>query len=177
MGAPAALAVAPSRLADQWRRLYAADPQAAGSDASADLVDAQGRVRALVLTLSSPADWSLIGRVWRGVQADLGLPAPAIAVNGVDGFSLWFSLAEPCAPTRAAAWLGALCERYLVDVEPHRLRRWPASPSAATEAAASEAEPAPVPRPQGSSGNWSAFVASDLAPVFDDAPWLDLHPG
>lgn len=164
-----------SRLAEQWRRLFAAD--AAPSTApSAGLVDAQGRVRALVLTLSHPADWSLIGRVWRGVQADLGLPAPAIAVNGVDGFSLWFSLAEPCAPSLADAWLGALCERYLADVEPHRLRRWPSS-SSASSSASPDGDPAPVPRLQGASGNWSAFVAPDLAPVFGDTPWLDIPPG
>jgi len=25
-------------------------------------------------------------------------------------------------------------------------------------------------------GNWSAFVAADLAPVFVDTPWLDIPP-
>jgi hypothetical protein len=33
-----------------------------------------------------------------------------------------------------------------------------------------------VPARQEQSGNWSAFVAPDLAPVFADTPWLDIPP-
>jgi len=34
-----------------------------------------------------------------------------------------------------------------------------------------------VPAEQPSTGNWSAFIAPDLAPVFVDTPWLDIQPG
>ena len=170
-----------SRLVEQWMRLFAAAGPAPSGGTGADriddrvdeLVDEQGRVRALVLTLSHPADWSLIGRVWRGVQADLGLPAPAIAVNGVNGFELWFSLAEPCPADLAEGFLSSLCARYLCDVEPHRIRCWPGR----TQGGEPLPAPLPVPFPQAASGNWSAFVSPDLAPVFADTPWLDIPPG
>jgi hypothetical protein len=34
-----------------------------------------------------------------------------------------------------------------------------------------------VPAHQAASGGWSAFVAPDLAAIFEDTPWLDLPPG
>lgn len=34
----------------------------------------------------------------------------------------------------------------------------------------------PVPALQADSGVWSAFVATDLAPMFADEPWLDMPP-
>ena len=67
-----------TRLRQEQRRLYApAGP--AGADDFA-LIDDQGRVRALVIELRRPADWSAASRLWQGVQADLKWPAPAIAV-------------------------------------------------------------------------------------------------
>ena len=33
-----------------------------------------------------------------------------------------------------------------------------------------------VPAVQEQTGNWSAFVAADLAPIFADTPWLDIPP-
>lgn len=119
-------------------------------------------VRAMVLELSRPPAWEPLSRVWEGVQAELGLPAPAIAVSGTDGLQLWFSLAEPVAPERALQFLAALRQRFMPDVDAGRVRALTQLPQ--------------VPAEQGGSGNWSAFVAPDLAPVFDDAPWLDIPP-
>jgi hypothetical protein len=34
----------------------------------------------------------------------------------------------------------------------------------------------PTPALQAGTGNWSAFVARDLAPVFAETPWLDIPP-
>jgi hypothetical protein len=139
------------------------------------LITPHGLTRALVLELARPADWSLLGEVWRGVQADLALPAPAIAVSGVDAFQLWFSLAEPVESTLAAGMLQALCSRYLPQVRADRLRLWPAlSPAKAAEAPhATHIAAVPTQR---SEGQWSAFVAPDLAPVFEETPWLDIPP-
>ena len=80
-----------------------------------------GRVRALVLALARPADWAALGRVWQGVQTDLGWPAPGIAVSGTDACQLWFSLAEPVPPAEAHALLEHLRTRYLADIPPHRV--------------------------------------------------------
>ena len=67
-----------------------------------------GTVRAMVLELVRPADWTLLSTLWRGVQTDLELPAPAIAVSGIDAYRLWFSLAEPASAAQARAFLEAL---------------------------------------------------------------------
>ena len=131
----------------------------------------EGQVRALVLELARPADWSLLAPLWRGVQTDLALPAPAIAVSGVDGYQLWFSLAEPVPALEGAVFLDALRRHYLGPVTASRI-------SLAPSLAAPEAQPTlPVPgQQQGASDHWSAFVAPDLAPIFADEPWLDQPP-
>ncbi len=143
-----------NRLQSELHRLYQPTPPAT-----------PGHTRALLLELARPADWQTLGPLWRGVQADLGLPAPAIAVSGTDGLQLWFSLQQPVATARAAAFLAGLQARYLPDVTPARLclRADGALP--------------PMPAQDAASGNWAAFVAPDLAPVFADTPWLDIPPG
>ncbi|HET7865916.1 MAG TPA: hypothetical protein VFL86_16065 [Burkholderiaceae bacterium] len=160
--------LAMNRLSIEFRRLFLA-AETAGTD-SAD------RIRAVVLELARPAHWQQLAAVWRGVQADLNLPAPAIAVNGTDGLQLWFSVAEPLETHRAQAFLDALCQRYLADVPRHRLTLMP-FPGPAGPEAAEAPHAAPIPAAQGTSGHWSAFVAPDLAPLFDDTPWLDIPPG
>jgi len=130
--------------------------------------------RLALLELAKPADWRALGAVWRGVQADLGLPAPAIAVSGRDGFQLWFALAEDDLAPQAAEFLQALCRVYLPALKPSeqaaRLRLWPRASQSAGDA--------PTLPPQlVAAGQWSAFVAPDLAPVFSEEPWLDTEPG
>lgn len=164
-----------NRLQTEFQRLYL--PQAGeGEDDDPErprLIDGQGRVRALVLELARPADWAALSKVWQGVQADLGLPAPAIAVSGKDGYQLWFSLADPLPAPSATAFLEGLRLRYLGEIKTQRVGLMPAldasSPPQALHARA-------VPQLQGDSGHWSAFVAPDLAPVFAEEPWLDLPP-
>ncbi|QCB45967.1 hypothetical protein [Hydrogenophaga sp. PAMC20947] len=159
-----------SRLSTEIQRLYRlpGDPVVPGEPALR-LVATSGRVRAMVVSLSCPADWSVLSTVWRGVQADLELPAPAIAVNGVDAYELWFSLAEPVPHADALAFLQGLRQRYLPDVKTHRVGLRPSQEG--------DASTALIPAAQGDSGNWSAFVAPDLAAVFGDEPLLDLAPG
>ena len=134
-----------SRLASHTQRLY-------------------GAGRALVLSLGRPADWDLVSAVWQGVQRDLALPAPAIAVSGSDAYQLWFSVASPVAPGDGLAFLDGLRQRYWPDVKPARVA-----------CLAGESLPV-VPQAVDADGNWSAFVARDLAPVFSDTPWLDIPP-
>jgi len=150
-----------NRLAAELQRLYALPAPAGAGPAD---------VRALVLELGRPADWDALARVWRGVQADLQLPAPGIAVSGHDGMQLWFSLQQPTPAGHAADFLARLCAHYLPGVAPTRLRTTPSAGGAAG--------PAPtVPAQQPGVDQWSAFIAPDLAPVFVDAPWLDIPPG
>jgi hypothetical protein len=137
------------------------------------MIDAEGQVRALVLELARPADWAVLSAVWNAVQADQELPAPAIAVNGRDGYQLWFSLAQPMPAALGLAWLEALRQRYLGEVKPQRVALLPTVDATST-LPTHHAELVPALQP--GSGVWSAFVAQDLAPVFADEPWLDLPP-
>lgn len=141
-----------SRLHTEIARLYGEAP-----------ADDDTPVRVLVLELARPAEWPPMARLWQGVQADLGWPAPAIAVNGQDGYQLWFSLAQALPPDQAHRLLDLLRQRYLTDVAPDRLRLLAGLRLT-------------LPR-QVADGAWSAFVSSDLAAVFADTPWLDLPPG
>lgn len=160
-----------TRLQTEWQRLY----RPGASAQPTPLRDPEGRVRALVLTLSRPADWSALSRVWQAVQSELALPAPAIAVSGTDGYQLWFSLAQAVPAPQAHAFLAALCARHLAHIAPARLTLWPAG-TAEQAAPQPTPEPAPVPSQQDQAEQWSAFVAPDLAPVFADTPWLDTPP-
>lgn len=160
-----------TRLQQELRRLYAPAGTADAEDFA--LIDADSRVRALVIELRRLADWAATSRLWQGVQADLEWPAPAIAVNGRDGYQLWFSLAQPIAAAQAQTVLGALCQRYLGELAPQRRALLPEP---------CPRSPAPwqhtglVPARQNDAGPWSAFLAPDLAPMFADEPWLDLPP-
>jgi hypothetical protein len=173
-----------NRLQTELQRLYLPHtaPTAAaglGNSTAHPLIGPGGTVRALVLGLARPVSWEALAQVWRGVQVDLELPAPAIAVSGSDGLALWFSLAEPATVAQAQQFLALLCRRYLQDIAPQRLSLMPAAQgsSPGTAAATHATTHAPlVPAPVGEGGNWSAFVAPDLAPVFTDTPWLDTEP-
>ncbi|OYV00365.1 MAG: hypothetical protein CFE45_09430, partial [Burkholderiales bacterium PBB5] len=122
---------------------------------------ANSPVRAGVLGLSRPADWDRLRQVWQAVQQDLGLPAPAIAINGLDGLQLWFALAEPVPAAQAHGFLHGLRQQHLGDVPDSRVQIHPAA-GQADSTWATEALPGRQVRP----GQWSAFVAPDLAPVF-----------
>ncbi len=152
-----------TRLHTEWQRLTGDDP-----------------ARMLVVELTGPAPWTTLAPLWRGVQADWGLPAPAIAVNGRDGVQLWFLLAQPLAADQRAAFAQALLARYVVPLPRQRVACDPPESGGAGLPAGDPAAPAsprrvPCRHPQ--TGHWSAFVAPDLAPLFDDEPWLDLAPG
>lgn len=158
-------------LTTQWNRLFTPWNWSAETPLRDALVSPSGAVRALVLELRRPADWRSLSTVWAGVQADLGWPAPAIAVNGQDAYQLWISLSEPVASADAHAMLEALRQRYLSGVEQDRVSLWPGDghPEAVHLAT--------LPGQITGSDRWSAFVAPDLAAVFGDEPALDLPPG
>jgi hypothetical protein len=161
-----------NRLQSECRRLYLphAPKEPCADSGESGLIDSDGRVRAMVLELAGPSDWEVVARVWRGVQVDLDLPAPAIAVSGIDGYQLWFSLLDPLPVAQAHAFLDALRVRYLGDIARERLRLLPTAGPAPWHAGA-------VPAQQAQSGYWSAYVAPDLAPMFVETPWLDIPPG
>lgn len=155
-----------NRLEAELQRLYLSAGEAPA------LVGPAGQVRALVLELVRPATWSDLSVVWQGVQADLDLPAPAIAVSGQGGCQLWFSLAQPVEAEAGQAFLDGLRTRYLAGMPPERVRMAP-SPDASGAVRHVDA----IPPTQVAPERWSAFVSADLAPLFADEPWLDHPPG
>lgn len=164
-----------NRLQAELQRLYLphdAQRQAPGSG-EPGLIGPDGGVRAMVLELARPASWNGLARVWRGVQVDLELPAPAIAVSGIDGYQLWFSLSDSVPVAQAIAFLESLRRRYLGDIARERVGMKPSVDGSAP----THAQHAVLPPVERAPGRWSAFVATDLAALFADEPWLDLPPG
>jgi hypothetical protein len=121
--------------------------------------------RALVLELALPGHWEQLAAAWKGVQSELALPAPAIAVSGSDGLQLWFALAAPVSPEAGARFLDDVRARYLPEIDPRRVRLF-------TDVTALPATPPAEVRPE----QWCAFVAPDLAALFAETPWLDIPP-
>jgi len=74
---------------------------------------------------------------------------------------------------QARAFLDALRRSYLGDIAPVRVAMLPAVDGTSASA---PLHARPVPALQADSGVWSAFVASDLVPMFVDEPWLDVPP-
>lgn len=83
-----------NRLQAEFQRLYLPGP--APESGESGLIDADGRVRAMVLGLARPARCRrAVGAVARGAVRS-GKPAPAIAVNGIDSYQLWFCCQSRC---------------------------------------------------------------------------------
>lgn len=158
-----------NRLQSEFRRLFL--PPAAAPECE-DLTDAHGETRTLVLDVASIAGWQAVDTLWREAQTGLGLPAPAVAINGRDGFQLWFSLEAPVEVPRANAFLQGLQRRFLAGLAPEQVRPMPVSTGAGTVVHAP-----PVPGEQARPGQWSAFVKPELLALFVDTPWLDIDPG
>lgn len=147
-----------TKLQAQLHRLYIGRTSEANEPSPSDVT------RAVVLQITQPASWPEASRIWQGVQADLDLPAPAIAVSGGDAYQLWFSLVDAIPATQATAFADALRQRYAPDIPPERIQPLPVQADTR------------LPPFENQSEQWSAFVAPDLAPVFADTPWLDIPP-
>src|SRR6478672_4353427 len=145
-----------NRLQTELQRLYLshdAEREAPGVK-EPGLVGPGERVRAIVLELARPASWADLAKVWRGAQVDLELPAPTIAVSGIDGYQLWFSLSQSTSVAQAIAFLESLRRRYLGDIAQERIGMKPSVDASAPGHAQHEMLP-PVQR---APGRWSAFV-------------------
>lgn len=160
-----------NRLQTELHRLYLLHDHPEPSEPV--LIGPDGRVRAMVVELARQAGWNGVSTLWQGVQDELGLPEPAIAVSGIDGYQVWFSLSEPVALEQALDFLEFLRKRYLGGIDYRHITLKPAT-DAGEPRQAHHARMAPAL--QAETGRWSAFVAPGLASMFADEPWLDLAP-
>lgn len=154
----------------ELRRLYF--PDAAGTLASSmggegegeaklDLVDADGRVRALVIEIDS-GFWAQAAHLYEDVQAELDLPAPALSVSGGTAYGLWFAFAEPPPLAQVEAFAEGLRQRYLSELPATRLTLHPRAPLTLVPARHGE--------------RWSAYIDASLGSMFVDEPWLAMAP-
>lgn len=161
------------RLQAEQHRLFGFEIASDGVLSPSHMSSAGVATRCMVLGLGRPGHWDPLLRVWEGVQSALSLPPPAIAVDGVDGYQLWFALAEAVPVHDARRFLGLIAARHLANVGPACVRCVPAIDG---PGGLSESGLLPVPAKQPVSGHWSAFVSPDLARIFEGEPWLEREP-
>lgn len=185
-----------SKLARQWSRLMGLTDDATGVAGSGGPGQpgveqgGDGEGVRLVAWHVLAADSERVSQVWTLAQADAGLPAPAISVDGASGWQLWFALAQPRPQAEVERVLRHLITGLLREAgaeaahgahgDAPRLSFTCWSGGAEVAVRSSDADSVatwpPVPRQVGAD-RWSAFIAPDLVPVFAESPWLDCAPG
>lgn len=151
-------------LRTEFLRLYAhPDAPPANDDCALSGQAADGSVRALRLLVLGKATWPAVEALWRGVQSDDGLPAPAISVEATGGYALWFSLTAPVAANLARRFVDELSARYLAELPPDQI-----IPLVGDDLPALPFE---------HDGRWSAFIDPGLGSLFADDSGLDFAPG
>jgi hypothetical protein len=106
--------------------------------------------------------WTRLCEVANALQAELGLPAPAVSIDGANAFYLWLSLETPVPTARAQDFLAALRLAYFPETE--------LAPDAAT--APVYLPPCLNPR----SGKWAAFIHPGMGASFADESGLEMTP-
>jgi len=154
-----------NRLQREFDRLFGAP------DASVDnieLINSDGRVKTLVVTVARSRDWPTVAGLISSLQETLGLPLPAVAVDGKAGFQLWLPLAEPVTLETAASFLAALRRQYLGDIADTDLALLPLADGPGSVRC--------IPALSAESGRWSAFIDPTMGGMFADEGGLDFEP-
>ncbi|MGW8391688.1 hypothetical protein [Pseudoduganella sp. HUAS MS19] len=96
--------------------------------------------------------WERLCAVANSLQAELGLPAPAVSISGDGAFGLWLSLQQPVTAVQAQEFARLVC------------------PGA-------EATVAPLPPfLNQAGGKWSAFIHPGMGASFAGDEGLDMQP-
>jgi len=132
------------------------------------LTTADGLTRALAIPFRKMAfapegqHWIRLCEVANALQAELGLPAPAVSIDGASTFYLWLSLEKPVPTSRAQDFLAALRQKYFPDTE------------LAPDAAAAPVYLPPCLNPR--TGKWAAFIHPGMGASFADESGLEMTP-
>jgi hypothetical protein len=135
---------------------------------SINLVGDKGLTRALVIPFRKTGGsgegqhWSRLCEVANAMQAQLGLPAPAVSISGADGYGLWLSLESPVPAAQAQQFLQLLHLAYFPDVE------------LAPDAAFAPAELPPCLDER--TGKWAAFIHPGMGSSFAEETGLEMAP-
>jgi len=166
------------KLIAELRRLYLA-PEAVTREALAQHLDgkltraiqlttADGLTRALAIPFRKVAGapegqhWTRLCEVANALQGTLGLPAPAVSIDGANAYYLWLSLETPVPTALAQDFLAALRLAYFPETE--------LAPDAAT--APVYLPPCLNPR----SGKWAAFIHPGMGASFAEESGLEMAP-
>jgi hypothetical protein len=132
------------------------------------LTTADDLTRALAVTFrkafgdGETGHWDRLCKVANALQADLGLPAPAVSIDGASAYRLWLSLETPVAASVAQDFLELLRLAYFPELE--------LAPDAAT--APVYLPPCLNPR----SGKWAAFIHPGMGASFAEESGLEMAP-
>jgi hypothetical protein len=132
------------------------------------LTTADGLVRALAITFrkafgdGETGHWERLCKVANALQADLGLPTPAVSIDGASAYRLWLSLETPVPADQAQDFLTFLRQAYFPEYE--------LAPDAAT--APVYLPPCLNPR----SGKWAAFIHPGMGASFAEESGLEVTP-
>lgn len=164
------------KLVAELNRLYiqpgAVSPEALtrslAGEATVSLTPHEGLTRAIVIRFDKTADsdeahhWHRLCEVAHALQADLGLPAPAVSISGAHGYGLWLSLETPAPTTQVQEFMELLRAAHFPDI-----------------ALAPDAADAPVELPpclHQPSGKWAAFIHPGMGASFADEAGLEMTP-
>jgi hypothetical protein len=135
-----------------------------------DLVSPAATTRVMVVRFARSSDWD--ANLYRAVQDELELPAPALSVSGRDGYRLWFSLAVPVSVAQARCFVATLGHRYLAELPAAQLDFQPAQ----LTAPAGPPVTTLVPALNATTGKWSAFIDPSMGGMFVAEPGLEMAP-
>ena len=139
-----------------------------GQTASAIGLTSDDATRAIVIAFpkmqggDDDQHWSLLCAVANALQAELGLPAPAVSVSGVDGYALWLSLEAPMPKVQAQAFLELLRTAYFPQIDP------------GVDAVGGPVELPPCLNQD--TGKWAAFIHPGMGASFADEAGLEMAP-
>jgi hypothetical protein len=143
------------KLKNELNRLYLANTQ-------------EGSTRAIYLAFPRLADdgetahWDRLCVVANALQEKLGLPAPAVCIDGAKGYGLWLSLQDAAPAATAQQFAQLLVAAYCPEM------------ALAPDAARATAQLPPQKNPD--SGKWSAFIHPGMGAAFAEEPGLDIQP-
>ncbi|KQX01846.1 hypothetical protein ASC94_04450 [Massilia sp. Root418] len=126
---------------------------------------ADGRTRAVAIPFRpvpgglEAQHWTQLCDMANALQAELGLPAPAVSIAGDRGYGLWLSLAKAVPEALAQRFAALLWARYVPDA--------PAPDSYVMDL--------PPCLHQGT-GKWAAFINPGLGASFAEESGLELPP-
>jgi pyruvate/2-oxoglutarate dehydrogenase complex dihydrolipoamide acyltransferase (E2) component len=132
------------------------------------LTTADGLTRALAIPFrkvfgdGETGHWERLCTVANALQADLGLPVPAVSIDGANAYRLWLSLETPVPADQAQDFLELLRQAWFPALE--------LAPDAAT--APVYLPPCLNPR----SGKWAAFIHPGMGASFAEESGLEMSP-